>query len=648
MNGANKSERVTALDRVGATPFRDLLRGRMTGRLSVNILLRDAGVPATLHGIIRQTVRRTRLLRIEKSEVASELITHFRDGLDAGHSSDSLVNAFGDPCTAARLIRRAKKRDRSLPLKATILTLKSLGVLLLVMVVVYAGLAVRYFGTQRGPIVDYVPTIAARASAVPESQRAWPVYRQALIDSEIFTEDKRVLPDSRPGWRNWSALAEHLRAHRATLEKFRQAAALDGLGYIPGLRIAEEDLELWPGMAGSISDGGLMAGSMIEVLLPHLGATRRIAGLLVADARLAASEGDGERAAQDLIATVRLARQSREIPFLINDLVAISIAWYATEEALLIIDAQPDLFSDEALRELAHLLAGFPGDGEPLVRLEGERVFFDDAVQRLYSLNANGNGVVIAGALAELESLTGETPSDEMTLKLAGPVAAAVLADRKEIVRFHHSYLDSAEAWIRTPAWKRPTLDDPFENEDTVVGRTRYALAFALTPAVGRALRQGEQFDQQRNAAMVVIAVELFRRREGRLPETLAELTPAYLPTVPVDMFDGGPLKYRVDGDSFIVYSIGNDYMDDGGRAASPYASSRWIARDEAERRIALARARDPETIKRTGRGSRAPGIGDGDWVIFPPPIPNEPLPPFEYENDDPLRPIEREEPPAA
>jgi hypothetical protein len=400
------------------------------------------------------------------------------------------------------------------------------------------------------------------------------------------------------------------------------------------MRISEEDLELWPGMAGSVSEGGLMAGSMIEVLLPHLGATRRIAWLLVADARLAASEGDGERAAQNLIATIRLAHQLREIPFIINDLVAISVAWQATEEMLRVLDAQPELLSDSALREMAHLIAGFPDDAEPLVRLEGERIFFEDAVQRLYSLDSSGNGVMVAGALAELESMGGNPPTESVGLTLAGPVASAVIADRKETLRFHDDYLDAAEAWIQTPAWERAALDDAFQRIDTPIGRVRYALPNVLTPAVGRALRQGEQFEQQRDAALVVLAAELFRRREGRLPESLAELTPTYLPTVPVDMFDGGPLKYRVEGDSFIVYSIGNDYLDDGGRAAPEHSASRWIAREEAEQSIALANAKDPESNRNTRPGNRAPGIADGDWVFFPPAPSIEPPPRYEYDDE--------------
>jgi hypothetical protein len=629
---------VTAFRRISATPLSDLLRGRVTGRLNVDVLLHDARMPATLHSVIRWTVRRTRLFRIEKSEVACELIAHFQDGLEAGHNPDALVCSFGDPRTAARLIRRAKKRDRSLPLKATMLSLKSFGVLLLVLMLTYAALAARYAGVKRGPVVDYLPALTARAAAVPDDQRAWPVYRQALIDSDILSGDMRLVFDSRPGWRDWPALTAHLRAHQPTLERFRKGAMLDGLGFVPGMRIPAEDQELWPGNSDAPAAHGMMAGSMIEILLPYLGSVRSIAGLLVADARLAASEDDGDRAAQDLIAVIRIAQQTRETPFLISDLVAISLARYATEETMQILRAQPALLSDDALRKFAHLLAGFPGDGEPLARLRGERIFFEDAVQRLYSLNSNGNGVLVAGALAELESLSGEIPSDAVALNLAGPVASAVIADRKETLRFNKDYFASAEAWIGTPAWERPAFDDPLDRIDTPVGRARYALAHVLTPAIGRALRQGEQFEQLRNAALVAIAVELFRRSEGRLPDTLSELTPRYLPSVPLDMYDGAPIKYRVEGDSFVVYSIGNDYIDDGGRAAPEHTSSRWFSRDESEQRIALAKSGDPETIKNTKRGYRAPSIGDGDWVIFPPPQKIEPTP--KVKDADPLRPF--------
>lgn len=66
-------------------------------------------------------------------------------------------------------------------------------------------------------------------------------------------------------------------------------------------------------------------------------------------------------------------------------------------------------------------------------------------------------------------------------------------------------------------------------------------------------------------AAIAALAVERFRRdRDGARPNTLQEVVPAYLPAVPQDPFTGQPLKYIVDANRFVVYSLGPDQRDDG------------------------------------------------------------------------------------
>ena len=55
------------------------------------------------------------------------------------------------------------------------------------------------------------------------------------------------------------------------------------------------------------------------------------------------------------------------------------------------------------------------------------------------------------------------------------------------------------------------------------------------------------------------LAVERFRLEEGRLPERLEAITPAYLPEIPRDIWNyGAPLSYRIREDGgFTVYSLG-------------------------------------------------------------------------------------------
>ncbi len=65
--------------------------------------------------------------------------------------------------------------------------------------------------------------------------------------------------------------------------------------------------------------------------------------------------------------------------------------------------------------------------------------------------------------------------------------------------------------------------------------------------------------------AIVALALERRRIDRGGWPEGLEELTPAHLKTVPLDPFDGRPLRYKRLPDGVLVYSIGPDEQDDGG-----------------------------------------------------------------------------------
>lgn len=62
------------------------------------------------------------------------------------------------------------------------------------------------------------------------------------------------------------------------------------------------------------------------------------------------------------------------------------------------------------------------------------------------------------------------------------------------------------------------------------------------------------------------LACRLYKSRAGRYPETLDALVPGLLSEVPIDPFTGKPLVYRRQGEGFIVYSLGSNQKDDGGR----------------------------------------------------------------------------------
>lgn len=67
--------------------------------------------------------------------------------------------------------------------------------------------------------------------------------------------------------------------------------------------------------------------------------------------------------------------------------------------------------------------------------------------------------------------------------------------------------------------------------------------------------------------AQTVVALERWRRAHpGQWPDRLADLVPAYLKVVPLDPFTGEPVRFRRLPQGYVVYCVGMDLTDDGGK----------------------------------------------------------------------------------
>ncbi|MCS7470512.1 hypothetical protein NZK35_27995 [Stieleria sp. ICT_E10.1] len=64
---------------------------------------------------------------------------------------------------------------------------------------------------------------------------------------------------------------------------------------------------------------------------------------------------------------------------------------------------------------------------------------------------------------------------------------------------------------------------------------------------------------------MVEFAARLFDAKQRRMPTSIEELVPEFLPAVPLDPFSGNSLIYRQTETGFVVYSTGPNETDDGG-----------------------------------------------------------------------------------
>lgn len=167
-----------------------------------------------------------------------------------------------------------------------------------------------------------------------------------------------------------------------------------------------------------------------------------------------------------------------------------------------------------------------------------------------------GSGIE-AGALESLVKLRKNLPSQRMANLLDDLIVVDHGRESTESLelRAHHN-MASEMGWRYRLANAAPPHLSAEQSEDV---RT------LVTPALQATEDTIRRRDATHRLLIAEIAIELFRQRNRRLPQDLAELVPQFLPSIPIDAFTGTPLIYRIQGEGYVVYSTGIDGDDDGG-----------------------------------------------------------------------------------
>ncbi len=350
--------------------------------------------------------------------------------------------------------------------------------------------------------------------------------------------------------------------------------------------------------------------NLIGVLLPHLGQLRQMSILLATDTRLAVIEADAPRAYENLLAIQGLADHSLETPCLSSELVSVSIRSIGYGVTNDVFTEDPKLLTDEQLQNLAHHYAS--SDLSLEVGTQGDKQWFYDLVQRVYTDDGNGDGRLTPEGIKMLSSVLSSAFSTDLTIvqgqefgNVLGPAMMLGMASRKELTEQYEQMMDTHRAYSMKPLWEKPyveSIDEQISNWPNSK-RRKYALICQLMPAMGAVRRTGEKIRSLREGVLVGIALELYKRKHGDWPSSLSELVPTYLPSVPLDRLTGGPVRYAITENGPVVYSVGVDGDDDGGR---PPVNAKT---GESENYNASPR--------RYGEGSQTDPANDGDWILW-------------------------------
>jgi len=273
-----------------------------------------------------------------------------------------------------------------------------------------------------------------------------------------------------------------------------------------------------------------------------------LANLFLLDARHAAHRGEGARAVDSLKVCMEFADRVGEGATPIAQIAAITLRAWTWREVCHVLRMNPAAFDDVQLARLETMVV-WVGEGPIGVDLRTTRAVLDDQLQRSFSDDGAGDGVLLASPA--MQAFYGPNGIDlgsapartRMFAFIAGPVLALVAPSRAEYKTRLDAELDALEAEVSLELWKRPPEPTtPSYREDAAA-----ALALERVAPTRSAARRIESYAENREAARVALASERFRRAEGRAPQSLEELVPKYLREIPRDVKTGKPLT-RLDG----------------------------------------------------------------------------------------------------
>lgn len=285
--------------------------------------------------------------------------------------------------------------------------------------------------------------------------------------------------------------------------------------------------------------------NVLNTLLEDQQLSRNVAQLLFHDALECAQRQDMKGALASCEAALNVARSLGDEPFAISQLVRtaeVVLACQAVERAL--AQGEP---AAEDLVAFAHLLDSEDVFPDLLITTRGERA----VDQELFDAIESGD--------VSVAELADQRPNwHERTFGFFY---------RENVRAEHPTMLELMNRWVAIAHLPMPEQADAEQQFDLDV-RALPATAILTRLLLPHLTKMGEASRRKHaylRCTVTAFAAERYRRDQGTWPETIDKFCPDYLPVLPTDPFDGEELRLRRIEDGIVIYSVGQDKVDNNG-----------------------------------------------------------------------------------
>lgn len=164
--------------------------------------------------------------------------------------------------------------------------------------------------------------------------------------------------------------------------------------------------------------------------------------------------------------------------------------------------------------------------------------------------------VIVQVGLGDRRDLSDRVVIAYLARYIPGEHASLLLLSRRA--------LDAAEIPLGPDRWKAAEqIDADYSTFRWTWGNTPVK---SLFHPFGRVMQADFRTTALLRSAVAAIACERYRLKNGRFPKALDELPKELLAAVPDDPYTGKPLSYKATDTGVVVYSVGSDLKDDGGK----------------------------------------------------------------------------------
>jgi hypothetical protein len=283
---------------------------------------------------------------------------------------------------------------------------------------------------------------------------------------------------------------------------------------------------------------------VLSTSMQDLQEMRAVANLLKDDALLRAQEKDADGAVRSLQAAVNAGRSIGDVPGAIGQLVRMACVAVGVQNLERVLaQGEP---SAAALAEVQHLLEEEDRYGYLLVTARGERAGSDQFMGWLESGKASGTNA--------RQAIGGGDARINVILNVPG-----------EAKREHAAMIRYMNRVVEAAGLPEPQRKKWFDELDAAA-RNEPPLVALLAPAMNKLAAADQRQHAFLRCAIVMLAAERYRQKHNRWPETVQALADdGYLKAVPVDPYDGAPIRMKRVPDGLVIYAVGPDGQDNGG-----------------------------------------------------------------------------------